>query len=147
LQLTALRARSLLFWGLRPARSRQLNANPFGVKERTVGADSFVGFFGIKIALDPDDEDTLDAIGADTDPRCMHAKRVGLETHSGRMTNGEDYFLYIGQRIGWLGLEHEAHVQVDMGQFTEIQRSVLAKLKEAGFSENPALHLQFVAQY
>lgn len=63
------------------------------------------------------------------------------------MTNGEDYFLYVGHRIGWLGLEHEAHVQVGVEQLTEIQGSLRAKLKEAGFSEDPALHLQFVAQY
>jgi len=112
-----------------------------------MGADSFVGFFGIKIALDPDDEDTLDAVGAETDPRCKSAKHVGLQIYSGRMTNGEDYFLYIGHRLGWLGLEHEAHVQISLEQFTEIQANVRAKLKQAGFSESPALHLQLNAQH
>jgi hypothetical protein len=48
-----------------------------------MGADAFVAFYGIKIRLDPDDEETLDACGAGTDPRCMAAKEVGLETHSG----------------------------------------------------------------
>ena len=112
-----------------------------------MGADAFIGFFGIKIALDPDDEATLDAVGSDTDPRCIHAIRVGLQTHSGNMTEGEDHFLYIGQRLGWLGLEHEGHVELSVDRLAEIQSLVIRKLKEAGFSETPALHLQFEAQY
>jgi hypothetical protein len=112
-----------------------------------MGADAFVGFFGIKITLDPNDEATLDAVGSDTDPRCINAIRVGLQTHSGNMTDGEDYFLYIGHRLGWLGLEHEGHVQLSIDRLTEIQSAVIKKLKVAGFLETPALHLQFEAQY
>ena len=52
-----------------------------------MGADSFVAFFGIKLSLDPEDEDVLDACGDETDPRCVTAKAVGLQVHSGRMTD------------------------------------------------------------
>jgi len=112
-----------------------------------MGADSFVAFYGIKIAVDPDDDDMHDALGSGADQRCKAASFVGLQTHFGRMTNGEDYFLYVGQRIGWLGLEHDKHVQVLLEKFTELAARVDARLKEAGFREIPELHLQFVGQH
>jgi hypothetical protein len=112
-----------------------------------VGADSFVAFFGIKLSLDPEDEDVLDACGDETDSRCVTAKAAGLQVHSGRMTDGEDYFLYIGHRLGWLGLEHESYAALSEPQFLEIAASVRKKLVEAGFHEQPKLHLQLEAQY
>jgi hypothetical protein len=112
-----------------------------------MGADAFVAFFGIKVTLDPQDEDTLDACGMETDPRCVAAKKAGLETHSGRMTDGEDYFLLIGQRLGLLGLEYEPHVKVAPDRLAALISDVQARLKQAGFNETPALHLQFEAQY
>jgi hypothetical protein len=118
-----------------------------GIKESIVGADAFVAFFGVKIALDPDDEETLDACGAETDKRCTAAAAVGLQTHSGRMTDGEDYFLLIGRRLAWLGLEHDPYVRVGADDMNEIQLDVKRRLRAAGFTEEPALHLQFVGQY
>jgi hypothetical protein len=112
-----------------------------------MGADAFVAFYGIKLALDPDDEETLDACGDETDPRCVTAKRVGLQTHSGRMTDGEDYFLYIGERLGWLGLEHASHVTLPPEELLAIIEKVKAGLAEAGLAGTPALHLQFIGQY
>jgi hypothetical protein len=113
----------------------------------TMGADAFVAFYGIKVPLDPDDEETLDACGMETDPRCVAAKRAGLQTHSGRMTNGEDYFLYLGIRFAWLGLEHDQYMNVSRQQLMETISDVQTKLKTAGFEQLPSLHLQFVGQY
>lgn len=112
-----------------------------------MGADAFIGFFGIKINLDPDDETILDAIEADTDSRCKSANQVGLQTLSGRMTDGEDYFLYIGHCLGLVGLQHDSYVKTSVDRLTEIQTIVTAKLREAGFSETPALHFQLDAKW
>lgn len=112
-----------------------------------MGADAFVGFFGIKLALDPEDEETLDAVDTGIDPRCRNARRAGLQTHSGRMTDGEDYFLYVGQRLAWLGLEHDSHIALGIEQMAELQARVRAGLVEAGFRETPAFHFQLEAQY
>jgi hypothetical protein len=76
------------------------------------GADSFIAFYGIKIAIDPADEQMREALDSRSGPRCKAAKRAGLQTHWGRLTDGKDYFLYIGHRIGWLGVENDGHVQV-----------------------------------
>jgi len=112
-----------------------------------MGADSFIAFYGIKLELDPDDEDELDACGMDTDPRCLRAKRAGLETFSGRMTDGEDYFLYIGRRLAWLGLEHDQHRTQSAEQLATVAADVRAKLMAADFSQSPEIHFQFIGQY
>src|SRR5258708_5824713 len=112
-----------------------------------MGADSFIAFYGIKIAIDPADEQVHDALESRSDPRCKAAKRAGLQIHWGRLTDGKDYFLYIGHRIGWLGVENDGHVQVPTDKLTEIMTRVQSKLKEARFDQSPALHLQLEAQY
>jgi len=112
-----------------------------------MGADSFIAFYGIKIKVDPADEDMLDALDSRSDPRLKAAGQVGLHTHRGRMTDGEDYFLYVGHSIGWLGVENDAYVEVSLDKLIEMAARVQAKLKEAGFRETPALHLQLQAQH
>src|SRR5262249_3364822 len=112
-----------------------------------MGADSFVAIYGIKIGIDRADEDMLNALDSRSDPRLKAARQVGLHTHWGRMTDGEDYFLYVGHRIGWLGVENDAYVQVPLDKLIETATAVQAKLKEAGFRESPALHLQLEAHY
>ena len=112
-----------------------------------MGADSFIAFYGIKFELDPDDEDELDACDTDADPRCQRAKRAGLETFTGRMTEGEDYFLYIGRRLAWLGIEHEQHLSQSAEQLSSAVADVKAKLQAAGSVQPPELHFQFIGQY
>jgi len=105
-----------------------------------MGADAFVAFCGIKLPLGQDDEDTLDACGEGSDPRCVAAHQVGLETHGGRMTDGEDCFLLVGRRLGWLGLEHDSHVSLTPSQLSRYATQVDAKLIEAGFPGESSLH-------
>ena len=112
-----------------------------------MGADLVIAFFGIKLALDPDDEETLEACGAATDPRCVAATAAGLQVYPGRMTDGEDYFLYVGHCLGRIGLEGESHTRLTEAQFLEIAAAVRKRLIAAGFREQPALHLQLEAQY
>jgi len=111
-----------------------------------VGADSFIAFYGIKIVIDQNDQDTLEALETRSDPRLKSARQHGLHVYFGRPTEGEDHFLYIGHSIGWLGVENDTYVQVPLDTLSEIATKVQAKLKEAGFHESPALHLQLDAQ-
>lgn len=112
-----------------------------------MGADSFVAFYGIKIAIDPDDTQLLETFETCSAPQCKAAQDAGLQTHLGRLTDGEDCFLYVGCRVGWLGLEFDGHVQVTIDELAAIASQVRSKLKEAGFDQSPALHLQLEAQY
>lgn len=112
-----------------------------------MGADAFVAVYGIKIQLNPEDEAELEACGLETDQRCIAAKRAGLQCHTGRMSEGEDYFLYIGQRLAWLGLEHDSYATQSLAELSLIAELVASRLRAAGFIEAPALHYQFVGQY
>lgn len=112
-----------------------------------MGADAFVAFCGIKFELDPDDEDGLDACDTGSDVRCQKARSVGLETYTGRMTDGEDYFLYVGRKLASLGLEHDQYVTQSVEQLSSLAVDVEAKLRAAGFAQSPELHFQFIGQY
>ena len=112
-----------------------------------MGADAFIAFYGVKIAISQTDEDTLDALGARTEPRLREARQHGLHVYWGRLTDGQDYFLYVGHQIGLLGVENNTYIQVPLDKLTETAISVQARLKEAGFRARPALHLQLEAQY
>ena len=112
-----------------------------------MGADAFIAFYGIKFELDPDDEDELDACDTGADARCLKARQVGLESYTGRMTDGEDYFLYIGARLASLGIEHDQYVAQSVEQLSSLATDVKAKLKAADFSQPPGLHFQFIGQY
>ena len=112
-----------------------------------MGADHFVGFYGIKFSLDPDDEDALEACAIGSDPRCVRAKRAGLEIYTGRMTDGEDYFLFIGKRMAAIGLQADSHVALSARSIAAVSADVDVKLKAAEFSAEPALHFQLEAQY
>jgi hypothetical protein len=112
-----------------------------------MGADSFIAFYGIKFELDPDNEAELDACDTDVDGRCLRAKEAGLETFTGRMTDGEDYFLYVGRRLAWLGLEHEQHLKQSAEQLATLAADVKSRLKAAEFTQVAELHFQFIGQY
>jgi hypothetical protein len=60
-----------------------------------MGAYSFIAFYGIKIAIDPAGEQTLDALGSRSDPRGKAAQRPDLQRHWGRLTDGRDCFLLL----------------------------------------------------
>jgi hypothetical protein len=109
-----------------------------------MGADVFIALYGVKIAISRTDED---ALGARTESRLRDARQHGLHVYWGRLTDGEDYFLYVGHQIGLLGVENDTYIQVPLDKLTETAISVQARLKEAGFRESPALHLQLQAQY
>jgi hypothetical protein len=112
-----------------------------------MGADHFLGFYGIKIALDPNNEEEQEACGLGTDPRCIRALAAGLQTHTGRMTDGEDYFLYIGRRLTSIGLQAESHTTHTVAGVVAMASDIDPRLVQAGFRERPALHFQLQAQY
>jgi hypothetical protein len=112
-----------------------------------MGADAFLAFYGVKIELDPKDEELLDACGAQTDRRCVAAQRAGLQTHYGRMTDGDDYFLFVGLPVARIGLEYDTHAALTHDRLLDIMSRVKAALPQAGFSQKPALHFQFEGQY
>ncbi|MDB5348118.1 MAG: hypothetical protein JWP89_6495 [Schlesneria sp.] len=112
-----------------------------------MGADSFHAFYAIKIPIDPNDEEALTAFEEETNPLFKTAQRVGLHTYVDRMTDGEDYFCYVGYPIGSLGLEYETHVEMSVDELVELASEVRQKLEQGGFEGVPTIHFQLIAQY
>jgi hypothetical protein len=112
-----------------------------------MGADGFVAFVGVKIPIDPDDEDALDAWGEESHPDAAAAVAAGLEVWTGRFTDGEDHYAMVGRLIGHFGLEGASYRPVppeEIGRRAVEIGPILARL---GYRDPPVLHLQFEAQY
>jgi hypothetical protein len=109
-----------------------------------LGADAFIAFYGLRYVLSNSERD---AVEQQTDERVVAARRAKLQAHFGRITDGEPHFLLIGTRLGVFGVENESSRSVDGAQLDQIMRDTAAKLREAGLSGKPQLHLQLQAQY
>lgn len=112
-----------------------------------MGADAFLVFYGIKIPVDSGDEGLWEAIESEAEPRILAAQQAGLDTWVGRMTDGEDEFIYIGSNLGSLGDQESRYLQIGMEELSVLSQKVAAKLREAGLEGDPAFHLQLEAQY
>jgi len=109
-----------------------------------MGADTFIAFFGLRCSVANSE---IDAVENNEDQRIVVAHRARLQTYFGRLTDGEDYFLFIGTRLGVFGLENDEYDAFDMKSLQEVERETRRKLAEAGLAGEPQLHLQFEAQY
>lgn len=109
-----------------------------------MGADAFIGFYGIEEVLSPEQASALDL---KTDARVALARRHRLSFHLGRITEGRNYHLLIGKKIADLGVETGEEAAYSDREFTAIQDDVRAKLKDAGFTGEPKLIFKLDAQY
>jgi hypothetical protein len=75
------------------------------------------------------------------------ARRTRLDSHLGRLTDGELYYLLIGTSLGVYGVENESARSVDTTELDRVMRQTAAMLAEAGLTGTPQLHLQLEAQY
>lgn len=109
-----------------------------------MGADAFVAFYGVRYTLS---EDELDAVEGRTDPRVTAARRIKLDSHLGRLTDGGSHYLLIGTTLGVFGVENDSARSVDTTELDRVMRHTAAMLIEAGLPGTPQLHLQLEAQY
>jgi hypothetical protein len=109
-----------------------------------MGADAFIGFYGIEEVLSPDEASAVDL---KTDERIARARRSKLNFHIGRITDGRDYHLLIGKKIADIGVQAGEEATYSDSEFELIQEDVRKKLREAGFSGAPKLIFKLNAQY
>lgn len=110
-----------------------------------MGADRVYVFFGVRQLVSSDEE--LEQLERRSDPRFEAARKARLQVCLDRPTDGEAHFLLIGTRIGTLGVEDASQADLSETEFHAVAASTRAKLKDAGFPEEPKLHFQLVAQY
>ena len=109
-----------------------------------MGADEFIAFYGLRYTLtDPE----MDAVEQRSDARVIAARRPKLQTYTGRLTDGEPHFFFVGTCLGVFGVENESERSVEAATLEQIMRETAAKLQAAGLPGTPRLHLQFEAQY
>jgi len=101
-----------------------------------MSADAFIAFFGVRYEI------TIDESEDENDPRIETARKAGLQYYSGNFGGlAENYFLFVGTRLGGLGAENENEVIVPFQQMQNIITSTCEKLHLAGFRESAALYL------
>ena len=114
-----------------------------GIFLGNMSADSFLVFAGIRLEIDISDEDAVASVESETDTRMVNARQAGLSYYTA--LNGEEFLLFIGEKIGLLGGEHIDHQTIDPQSLKEVFEGLTKKLQDAGFTERPELHFQFLA--
>ena len=109
-----------------------------------MSADAFVAFYGVRYTLS---EDECEAVEQRTDPRVTAARRTRLDSHLGRLTDGDPYYLLIGTSLGVFGVENQSARSVETTEIDRVMRQTAAMLVAAGLPGTPQLHLQLEAQY
>ncbi len=110
-----------------------------------MGADGFLAYFGCR--WDVTDQNEISLLEARDDPRMKAAQRVGLKHWWGVTPEEGRYFLLIGAEIGNLGWEGQENLSLSESDLTNLISETKSKLAVAGFSEEPAIHLQFEPDY
>ena len=109
-----------------------------------MGADAFIGFYGIEEALSAEQAAEFNQ---KTDDRVARARRHKLNFHLGRITDGRDYCLLIGKKIADLGVQAGEEASYVDSDFAALQEEVRTKLKDAGFDGVPKLIFKLHAPY
>jgi hypothetical protein len=114
-------------------------------ERKHMGADAFIGFYGIEETI-PAEAD-MTALEDRTDDRIVRARKNKLDVWWGRVTDGRDYHLLIGKNIADLGAEGAEGSTITNGDFADLQEDVKRRLTVAGFTEEPKLIFKFESQY
>lgn len=110
-----------------------------------MGADCFIVYYGLRWEIS--DEAEIESLELKTDDRLKSAKKYRLNSCWGVTTDQEKFFLLVGTELGRLGWEGESNRSIKDIEIQAIINETTIKLKNAGFIENPAFHLQFEPDY
>jgi len=112
-----------------------------------MGADAFYVYFGVKRLIAKDDELQVRMLEEGKHPLQSIAKAHTLQVAWGRLTDGEDYFLLIGEEIGRFGVEGVLQREVPRGDLQDLMKKTDGRLKAAAILELPRLIMQLHAQF
>jgi hypothetical protein len=115
-----------------------------------MGADSVVVCYGLRYSLGLDghlSDAALEALEQGSDPRLVAAKRAGLKSYYGRVTDAGEYFLLIGTILGTFGIEGLHSTALSEERLRDVARNTRERLGRAGLEGEPSLHVQLEAQY
>jgi hypothetical protein len=111
-----------------------------------MGADAFYVYYGVKRSVELGSSE-MELLEREKHPVFDTAFDAKLHVTWGRMTEGEDYFLLIGHKIGCFGVENETYRQIPAEEMRRIIEQTDQRLRQARITETPAFHCQLDAQY
>jgi hypothetical protein len=110
-----------------------------------MGADAFIVFYGTRYQVG--DADAADALNEHSDPRLGAAKHGGHDIYIGRVTEDAPYYLFIGRRLGILGVEGETLKEYSAHDFAGIAKQTDEAITSLGLPGQPQFWFQLQAQY
>jgi hypothetical protein len=106
-----------------------------------MSSDTFIAYFGVRFEISPDE---IEGIELRSDPRVLAARKAGLKYYWGNFGGlQEKHALLVGSQIGILGPENSSEVRLSPNEAQASFDETTTKLKDAGFSEAPALYLMW----
>lgn len=109
-----------------------------------MGANGFLVCYGLRWQVGAGEVDLLERR---QDPRQLAAKRHKLQSWWGVTTDQRTYFLLVGRLVGNFGWEGDHAARLTDAEAAAVVGETKARLKEAGFEEEPAWHYQFEPDY
>jgi len=104
---------------------------------------STIVFFGVRFELT---EDEVTALEERTHPKLVAATQCGLKHYWGNFdAPGRRYLLFIGDRLGVLGLEDDREIEISTVELAARMKDTEIKLQRAGIVTAAALYLQWQA--
>jgi hypothetical protein len=99
-------------------------------------------YYGLRFEI-VDDE--IEGLETRSDFRLVAARRAKLKHFWGNFGGaGELHLLFVGAEVGALGPENDLEVAIPTTELIALMESTNSKLKEAGFTDEPALYLRWL---
>lgn len=108
-------------------------------------AHTFHAYCGLRYEMPPGTNTRL--LEEQEDPRQLAAKRFGLSSWWGRLTDGGYIFLLVGQPLAQLGETGVFSESLDSEALARLVSSAQTKLLAAGFDGATGIHLQLEAEF
>ena len=110
-----------------------------------MSAESFIVFFGVAFDLP---ESAIEHLEDRSDARLTRARAGQLDHYWGRFSNDETpYTLLLGRKLGSFGVEGLSGGEWSAQRLGELDQEIRAKLRAAGFQEEPALIVKHHPHY
>ena len=107
-----------------------------------MSANACVVFYGLRYEIGANE---IEALETRSDARIQAARKVGLKHYWANFgLPGERYLLFVGAKLGVLGVENLAEVSLRLADLYEGFESTKNKLSAAGLPGEPALYLQWL---
>lgn len=106
-----------------------------------MGSATTVVFYGVRLDVT---EAEVESLEARAHPVITKARAAGLQCYWGNFGAPEElYYLLIGALLGKFGVEDAQELRVTPERLSQLAADTAKQLTEAGFSDPPALLIQF----